>query len=105
MTTVINEEALKDDRVNKTIFDAETQAKIRNNLKEAVGYKVVADLSSNFKPEIHHTTKVPFEGGVYNDAGKSLNTREIDSMYNLSIPSLWWLASRSLMSIARRAMH
>lgn len=104
MTTVITEEDLKV-KANKTIFDTETQVQIRKKLKEAVGYNSTEHTLNNFGPETHHDDMVPFEGSVYVEAGNSLNTKAIDSMYRKSLPSLWWLVSQSLVAFFRRVIH
>lgn len=92
-------------KANKTLFDPATQAQIRKKLKQAVGYNSAEHTPDNFNPETHHDDIVPFEGSVYAGAGYSRNTKEIDSMYRKSIPSLWWLASQSLIACLRRFIH
>ncbi|KAF3981991.1 MAG: hypothetical protein HFP81_10175 [Methylococcales symbiont of Hymedesmia sp. n. MRB-2018] len=103
MTNVIKKTMSSE--VNKTIFNAEKQLEIRENLKEAVGYETDHVFDESFKPEVHHEKIVPFEGNVYSEAGNSLSTEEINKMYAHSTPSLWWLASQSLIAFVHRVIH
>ena len=92
--------------INKSIYNAEKQAQIRESLKEAVGYEVTdQSIEKKFNPEVHNEESVPFEGNVYTGAGNSLNTKEINKRYKHSVPTLWWLVTQSLATYIRRLLH
>lgn len=103
MTTVMAKDT-RDIGLNESIFTEERKTQIREALKQAAGYEPEGQ-SEKYESEMHHKEEVPFEGNVYTGAGNSLDTKEIDKLYRKSLPSLWWIASQSLLALIRRLAH
>lgn len=105
MSTVIKKESHQIYTDNSMSND-EQKTKIREALKKAVGYNLLdSNLNKEYKSEMHHWEKVPFEGNIHAGIGKSLDTEEIGKRYKKSTQGVWWILTNSMIVFVRRITH